>query len=302
MESSASALPHGAAPSRQPGWLWMTVLVIVSALISAVAGRALLVVAVHLHLFPEGGIVVAGDGTWQVTDAWSFTANLGVALVFGYAFAVMLRWAVRTRPAAWDLKLWPVACTMALATVSGEGIAALTAFVLIVVAAKAVSLLPAAADRRRPRNAVMATTAAGAVALLVVTFSYQPLHPLLASFTGRDDPLSSISLGSQEPLGRYLAFAFDNAGADAVVVRSIRPVGVNVGALDVVPYGGLRTIPRGATAQGALRLSDKACARKAVRHRIPPVRIVALEVRVETLGLVRTQRFDVDPPAELYCG
>jgi hypothetical protein len=149
-------------------------------------------------------------------------------------------------------------------------------------------------------------TAVGAVASLAVTFSYQPLHPLLASFTGRDDPLSSISLGSQEPLGRYLAFAFDNAGADAVVVRSIRPVGANVRSLDVVPYGGMqwtgRTISRGATAQGALRLSDAACAKRAVHRRIPPVRIVELEVRVETLGLVRTQRFDVSPPAELYCG
>jgi hypothetical protein len=118
--------------------------------------------------------------------------------------------------------------------------------------------------------------------------------------------VSSISLGAQEPLGRYLAFAFDNAGADAVVVRSIRPVGAHVRALDVVPYAGMqwsgRTISRGATAQGALRLSDEACAKRAVRHRIPPVRIVGLEVRVETLGLVRTQRFDVDPPAELYCG
>jgi hypothetical protein len=153
MESSASALAYGAAPSRQPSWLWMTVLVMVSAFISAVAGRALLLVAVSLHLFPEGGVVVAGDWTWQVTDAWSFTANIGVALLFGYAFAVVLRSVVRARPAAWDLKLWPVACTMALATVSGsEGIAALTAFVLIVVVAKAVSLLPAAADRRRPRT------------------------------------------------------------------------------------------------------------------------------------------------------
>ncbi|HEX7290247.1 MAG TPA: hypothetical protein VF250_03880 [Conexibacter sp.] len=259
-----------------------------------------------LHLFPEGGVAVAGNWTWQVTDAWSLTANLGVALLFGYAFAVVLRWAVRTRPAAWDLKLWPVACTMALATGSGDGVAGLTAFVLIVVVARAVCLLPASADRWRPRSTVVATTAVGAAALLVVTFSYQPLHPLLASFTGRNDPLSSISLGSQQPLGRYLAFAFDNAGADAVIVRSIRPVGVNARVLDVVPYGGMRwtgrTISRGTTAQGALRLSDAACARPALRRRIPPVRIVGLEVRFETLGLVRTQHFDVSPPAELYCG
>jgi hypothetical protein len=62
------------------------------------------------------------------------------------------------------------------------------------------------------------------------------------------------------------------------------------------------TIPRGATAQGSLGLSDAACAKRAVRRRIPPVRIVGLEVRLETLGLMRTQRFDVRPPAELYCG
>ncbi|HKG39643.1 MAG TPA: hypothetical protein VKB25_11685 [Conexibacter sp.] len=284
----------------------MTVLVIVSAFISAVAGRALLAVAVSLHLFPEGGVSATGSWTRQVTDAWSLTANLGVALLFGYAFAIVLRSAVRTRPAAWDLKLWPVACTMALATGSDGGTAGLTAFALIVVVAKAVSLRLTSADRRRPRNAVVATTAICAIALLILTFSYQPLHPLLASFTGRSDPLSSLSLDSQEPLGRFLAFAFDNAGADAVVVRSIRPVGTNARELDVVPYGGVRwagrTIPRGATAQGALRLSDEACAKGALRHRIPPVTIVGLEVRVETLGLVRTQRFDVSPSAALYCG
>jgi hypothetical protein len=305
MESSVGAIrpPAVSVPAQRPGWLWTILMSIVCALISAIGGRALLSGASVLRLVPDG-VVSSGPGwTWPITDAWSLGANAGVALLYGYSFAWVLRRAVRSRSWTWDLRLWPVAFAMALATALEPTLAGLTGFTLVVVVAQAVVLRPASEAGRRSTTELVATVAAAAL-MLVLTLSYQPLHPLLAAFPGQDSRMMSLSFGPADPRDPLLGFAFENGGTGTVTVRSVHATGRNVGLLDVASYGlpfARMTLPRGAIAQGGLRLSKATCATPAARRRIPLVTIDGLEVRVETLGLVRTQRFDVDPPADLYC-
>jgi len=262
---------------------------------------ALLLGASSLRLLPVGVLGGVPGGTWPITDAWSLTASAGVALLHGYAFAWVLRTAVRAR--IWDLRLGPVACAMALATASDSTFAGLTALTLVIVLARAVALRPVSAAGQRPTSGLVKTAVAAAL-MLVLTLSYQPLHPLMAAFPGQNNGMMSLSLGPEGSYVRLLGFAFENGRTGTVTVRSVRATGRKVKLLDVesygVPFAGM-TLPRGATVQGGLRLSKATCATPAARRQIPPVTIDGLEVRVETLGLVRTQRFDVDPPADLYC-
>jgi len=271
------------------------------AFLSAIGASALLLGASSLRLVPVGVLGGVPGGTWPITDAWSLTASAGVALLYGYAFAWVLRSAVRSR--MWELRLGPVACTMALATASDSTFACLTAFTLVVVVARAVALRRASAAGQRPTSGLVKMAVAAGL-MLVLTLSYQPLHPLLAAFPGQNNGMMSLSLEPEDSYVRLLGFAFENGGTGTVTVRSLRATGRRVRLLDVesygLPFAGM-TLRRGVTVQGGLRLSKATCATPAARRRIPPVTVDGLEVRVETLGLVRTQRFDVDPPADVYC-
>jgi hypothetical protein len=150
------------------------------------------------------------------------------------------------------------------------------------------------------------SAAAGVVALLVATFSYQPLHPLVAAFPGRDNKLMSNTVDPMPPdSARELSFAIENAGAGTAKVRSVRVVGRDVRLLDIAgyeaPLAGTR-LARGSRYAGRVYLSKATCATDEARLHMPTATVDALVVRVEALGFVRTQRLDVDPPADLFCG
>jgi hypothetical protein len=305
MESSATAFRESLAapPAKRPSWPWTVVATLLALLAGAITARIALWTVESLQLLPQN-IVVARGVPWPATDAWSLAADAGVALLIGYACAWWLQLMVRLRTSrAWDLRLWPVACAVALATATetaGPTAASLTGLALIVVVAQAVALRPASAKRR----ATTATTAVVAALLLAATLSYQPLNPLLATFSGQENQLMSLSFGPQESSSRLLAFAFENGGIDTIAVHSIHPIGTNVKLLDVDRYAPAftsDTLARGAVLQGSLRLSRASCATEAARRRIPPVTVTRVDVRVTTLGMVRTQRFDVKPAVDLYC-
>ncbi len=84
----------------------------------------------------------------------------------------------------------------------------------------------------------------------------------------------------------------------------MRAIGVNVKLLGLDMYhpaSMLTELPRGGLVQGAFRRSRASCATPAAHRRTPAASVDAVEVRVKTLGIVRTQRFDVVPSARLYC-
>jgi hypothetical protein len=144
-----------------------------------------------------------------------------------------------------------------------------------------------------------------AVGLLIASFAYQPAHPLIVAFANRENPLSSYELDPLKPADRRLGFTIVNEGLGDVTVRSVRAVGSKTAAVDVVVAGGRPiagvTLAHGAVLFGKVVLPRAACAREPLVGDIPAVVVYDLQTRVETLGSVRTQRFEVVPPARLYC-
>ncbi len=307
MESSADivAPPLEAKPSEPPGWLWFAAWAIFGGIVSAILVALGLVAVSGLRLLPD----TATDGTsrpWEADGVWPLAADLGYGLLFGFALAWTIRVAVRGRRDGWDLRLWPIACAVALATASDPKQPGATALVLIVVVARQIALTPASGVR--PRRSATMVIAASTAALLIATFTYQPFHPLLATFPGHRNQLMANDYGfgsSRHSPARALRFQLENAGIGTVMVRSLHVVGPNarllrMEGLESLPAG--HPLDRNSSFGGRVRLSEAACRTDAARDRIPSASVDALVVRVKTLGLVRTQRFEVKPSADLFCG
>lgn len=292
----------------------MTLVVIASAAVAGLGMMLALQVPVELRLLPSEAAWGQLGWPWPVTDAWSFAGNLGQALLVGFAFAWLLRVGVRRASRNADLRLWPAAAAMALVLASrpleGDGLALLA---LLVVVAKAVALKPRATERAPHRPAVTAAIAVGAGVLLIASFAYQPTHPLIVAFAARQNPLSQYQLDPLKPPDRRLGFTVTNEGLGDATVTSIRATGApsapmdvaKTAELDAVVTGGRplagTTLLHGQTLHGKLVLPRAACEQLPLVDAVPAVVVYGLEMRVETLGMVRTQRFDVVPPARLFC-
>lgn len=292
-----------AQPSTRPSWAWTTAWLLGGAFLSAIPVRLALAGMADRQLLPGHGWQTRG-WPWPTAGTWALAADAGFGLLFGFALAALMRLVVRLRSDGWDLRLWPVALATALATAAETTVAGVTAFALMVVVTRELAIRPRASVTLRP--ALKAAIAGGVALSLVATFSYQPLHPLLAAFPDRGNKLMEHTLDPlSPPSGRELAFVLENAGMGTATLRSITVVGPNAGLLDIETHGrrlrGAR-IPRDADLHGRVRLSKAACATDAAGLRVPSASIDALVVRVETLGTVRTQRFDVKPSADLFCG
>ena len=304
MESSVGALAPSAEtqPSARPGWVWTIGWLFLCGVMSGFAVRLTLAGMTYSQLLPEEGWDTTG-WPWPISDAWSLAANVGYGLLFGFALAWTMRLAIRGRKDGWDVRLWPIAVATALAFSSEENLAGLTGFALMVVVAREIAMREATNGPSRRATVAIAAVVAG---LLVATFTYQPLHPLLASLPGHPNELMLSDFGpSVPPSARELRFRLENAGIGTVTLRSVHVVGPNARLLDVETYGMTlagANLRRNSDFDGRLRLSKAACATDAARYRIPSASVDALVVRVETLGMVRTQRFHLQPRADLFCG
>ena len=125
----------------------------------------------------------------------------------------------------------------------------------------------------------------------------------------------SIAPTGAHPHGQAsFAFMLGNEGIAGMAVRALQPVGLGTRDVEVVVQrrgthaahslrdlyrpAGTAQIGRGATFTGFLQLTQEACRREG-RHLA--VDVLALDVRYETLGMTRTQRLAIDPPAQLTC-
>ena len=171
---------------------------------------------------------------------------------------------------------------------------------------------PGALPPLRPR--IVLPLALVALALLAATFSYGPLHPLSATFELRSTSSWTIVAKPRHRDPRTLDFLLANDHDDEpVLLRSVRVAGLPAGAAAPVERAYVHKTPRGPrigsygpTAgipldRGTLlllraRLSPAACASPRRSYRVTRV-----EARFEALGVERTQRFDVAPPAVLSC-
>ena len=307
MKSSAGTVapPHPAQPPDRPGWVWTAAWVSLAAIVTAIPLEfGLAGVASSLQLIPEEGWDGTKGGPWPIDGAWALAADAGWGLLFGFALAYAMRVAVHGWSDSWDVRLWPIACATALA-IASPGISGAGSLALVVIVTRQLALRPAAPAPRSRR--VAASIAAGTAALLIATFSYQPFHPLLAAFPGQRNQLmlTSSGFGSHRPSpSRSLRFELENAGVGTVTLRSVHVVGPNARLLTVK---GLESLPAGhplhrnSSFGGRVWLSKATCATDAARNRMPSASVNALVVRVETFGMVRTQRFELKPPANLYC-
>lgn len=307
MESSAGTIapPPPAPPPDRPGWVWTAAWVSLAAIVTAIPLEFGLAGVASLQLIPEEGWDGTKGGPWPIDGAWALAADAGWGLLFGFALAYGMRVAVRGWSDSWDVRLWPIACATALA-ITSPGISGLGSLALVVIVTRQHALRPAAAAPRSRR--VAAAIAAGTAALLVATFTYQPFHPLLAAFPGHRNQLMPNDYGfgsSRHSPARAVRFQLENAGFGTVMVRSLHVVGPNARLLRIEGLESLPTghpLDRNSSLGGRVWLSKAACATDAARYRIPSASVDALVVQVETLGLVRTQRFELKPSADLFCG
>lgn len=282
-------------------------------------GSALLSV---VGLLPESAI--SGDlaWPWPITGPWALLANLGQLAIFSVATASMLRLYVRGGDDDWDLRLWPVAVAASLLALFPDpdvevgrfsfSSGGLVAFALLVVVARQLALTTES-PATRPRRHAFALRL-GAVLLLLASFSYQPLHPLSSAFEGRESD-ANFDIGADGTGDRRaLEFMLGNDGVGTMTVRSLQAVGRGVHDVQLQAHGAgfgaadsfdgfyrpvaVERIGRGDTFAGRMRFGTATCRGGSVSA---VATVTGLDVSYETLGIARTQRLVIEPPARLRC-
>lgn len=332
MTPSVSASPLLAVGDRprRPGWISTTLSLLLGLLVGVVVLLAVSAVLAALHVAPPGVNLLDGP-LWEPTSAWTVLASTGPLLLALGVLTVAVGLAFSLH-GDWTLPLAPVllgSVAVLATTAGGEPIGLLLLVVLVVGArylavpsttaetarsvrgdpADAPSLPAGSSERRRPfpRWALLAGVPI-ALVLLAATLSYQPLHPLTVTFSDRPTDVRGLSASDESHELSFVADveSFGDArivGARAIgyvgsdlAVESERPGAARAGSLDdlFVPLVG-RTIAGGASVHGRLALPAANCPGGT------PALVQALELRFETLGTTRTQRFAVEPPAALGC-
>ena len=242
---------------------------------------------------------------WHATDAWSLLSDASVLLIVSVVMALWLRRFVRNGGDGWDLRLWPIVAAAALLFALPErqvtvlrlddsestvDIVSLGPLVLLVVLARQLALTRRH-DPQPDRRSARAIALGGAVALLVA-ISYQPLHPLTAEDLGGDARAVDFQLLNEGLAARLRSVDVVSDGASAVATELDR-----IGSAGR-PLGDGR-LARGDRLNVVVRLAPPVC--RGASRRAAATIVSAIEVHIDTLGLARTQRFDVSPPARLRC-
>ncbi len=316
METPAGTLaaPLPAPRPERLGWVRTTLVTMLACLVGGVLLMVVVLPLVALHL--QSGADLLGPPSGAVGD-WP----LAVAAIRGAFVCWVLAWSlrrcVRDWTDGWDVRLWPaaLACAAALLLAPDGVYLGFVGIVLLVIVARYAAIVPRPAPRWRPRRWERVAVALGVASAAVVALAYQPLHPLASAFDGRrSDARFGIDSGAHPHGQPGFGFMLGNEGIAGMAVRSLQPIGLGARDVEVVtdrrgtyPAGSLRgpyrpvataQIARGATFTGSLRLTQDACRRE---NRHPAVEVLALEVRYETLGMTRTQRLAIAPPAQLTC-
>lgn len=311
MEHSA-ALP-GTLPAtgpKRPGWLRTTGRTLAALIVSTLGVRLAVGLMGSVGFLPEDSV----DTSWPLPaeDVWALATDLSLVLITSVALALCLRWYMERNEPEWDLRFWPLAAVAALLFAVGEQRIAVggrvmvdvgfIAFVVLVVVARQLAPVPRTSDRRG-RSSSTVLGVGGAVALLVA-MTYQPLHPLaFDSSRSQTEPIHD---------GHGLYFNLASAGVGGARVRSIDVVGDGRAATLVEvdhqhdhgavssyrPLAGGVSVLRGELLGIRVRVAPSACRGE---RRAVSTAVSAIEVHLDTLGLARTQRFEVDPPARLRC-
>lgn len=315
MDHAIGGMPATTNETRRrerPGW-WWTIGSVLLAWLMTTAGLLLALIPLSL-LKADLSLFTLRGWAWAPDGAWATAAGIGPAFLTAVLFALSLRFAVEWRS---DFKLLllpamlPVLGVLVLATEGapyesgGAG-----AFLLTLVIVRQLAIVP---DRNpwRPHRWQIAAIAVATLALTAATLAYRPFHPLHVQL-GDEERGSGVSyLLGHDANPRVLAFGFDNASfADArivtaapiadgapVVVRfpNPEPHALHEGWLSL-PAGGMNLAP-GTSDSAVIRLVPGLC-RDGRGH---PAEVRGLEVQVETLGMLRTQRFVRDAPVTLHC-
>jgi hypothetical protein len=270
------------------------------------------VVPSALRLAPTDHPAGAGAGwPWRIDGAWSLLADAGPLLACGFVVSTAIGWYVQQRtgepPARWPLALalavvgWLPMFQGGFLAVSGGG-----AFVVAVLGTRY------CATRKRVRmpwtrgRVALAVTAG--LLLAATSGSFGALHPLrvpgvaegVALHHGRGAvglPLENHALGGATVLRVSLV---DTPGL--VLARASTPNGrasaPTVAGLDR-PLAGT-SVPAGTDGRDVdLALRAPACGRTASGGSWD---LRALDVRLRTLGIERTQRVWLDHPVRVRCG
>jgi hypothetical protein len=311
----AARMAGSAQPAERPGW-WSTIGAVLAGTITAfaccVAG---LFAASALQLLPFDNRQSSGHGwPFAIDSAWSVAADLGPMLAVGFVFAGTTCWYLTQRtgvhPPRWPLAL--VAAAVGWFPLDGEQhgfllISGGAAFAVVVIAARSLALV-----ERRPMpwsRPLIAALAAIVVALGGVSVSYGALHPLRAA---NIDPVATVTL--HRAGATRLTIDLDNRGLTAVRIHDVRLVGAPGLGIDrarvddpvrnVAPtmeelFTDLRDTRLATDDSLVVYLSVSADCGPTALQRSWTLR--ALDVRLRTAGLERTQRVALAPAQHVRC-
>jgi uncharacterized membrane protein YjjB (DUF3815 family) len=310
----AASMAGSATPTERPGW-WSTIGAVLAGSITAfVCCLAALFTAGALNLLPFDNTPRSHGWPYPVDSAWAVLADVGPMLAVGFAFAGTTCWYLSQKtgvhPRRWPLAL--VAAAVGWFPLDGEQHGFLlvgggAAFAVVVIAARGLSLA-----ERRPMpwsRPLVAALAAIVVVLGGVSISYGTLHPLSALDSGTTDPTTLRAKGPTE-----LTFVLENEGLASVRIRELRLVGapgldlgrVRVDDPDrrVAPtIDELRPdLPDATLAPDRDLLVYVSVSADCGPHaRRASWTLDALDVRLRTAGLERTQRVALDRAQRVVC-
>lgn len=311
----AARMAGSATPSERPGW-WSTIgAALAGSIIAFACCLAALVVAGTLNLLPSDNRTPRSHGwPYSIDSVWAAFADLGPMLAVGFVFAGTTSWYMTQRtgvhPRRWPLAL--VAAAVGWFPLDGEqhGFVTLSggaAFAVVVIAARSLSLA-----ERRPTPWSRPLVAALAVSVVVlggVSVSYGALHPLSAGNGGERVTTTLRAKGSTP-----LTFALENQGPASVQIHHLRLVGapgLQVGRVriddpqrNVAPtmdelFTDLRDATLAPDDSLVVYVSVSAdCGPNAPRASWT---VDALDVRLRTAGLQRTQRVALEHAQRVGC-
>jgi hypothetical protein len=311
-----------ATPPEPPSWERTITATLAGLAIGAVALLIAVLILWMLSLaepFDDGHDVFG----WPlpVVDGWSLLADVARLSIACALLTLGLQAAVHRIVPGWTLRRGPIALTIAFAWIPFPGSATIVSIALIAVAVRAFGLAPAPSPRWSIRHRALAGLAV--TPALLLGLAYQPLHPLVIesdvlAFFG---DTTAVRLEASRRSSRSLSFLVLNDGPSDVTLQSIRPrppvgedwLAGNAEALFVAsgqqiidPSSGYEkaqpiagtTLAPGEDRFVTIELRADAC--RGQQRRL--VQVAHVEARLKTLGIERTQRFDVEPEIDIHCG
>ncbi len=285
LSSSLRATRAAPAPKR-PSWIRATRVTLSGLIFGWVVLFVLTLLATALHVAPtygHGGGLHGIAWPWAAVDPWATLADVGWAAALCLTLAYGLRASVRAYLEGWALRFWPTAIALAIGFTGREDRATPIAFALLVVVLRNVALVPQPLPRVRAARPRQLGLAALVALLTAAALSYQPLHPLVA-VPGRSHAAPGLWSG-----------VFTNDGSSTITVRSATIAGFPH-SLASLEFDGKRALAPGEETRVIARVRRDACAAGFISSSVGSV-----VVRYDVLGFTRTQRYPIEPPAQLAC-